>query len=79
MSDHTATAEPRSAGDAGVLPPSVRTVDVWKTFPQEPDPIHAVQGISLTVERGEFTTREKARPLLYASITGNPNPSPRDG
>ncbi len=55
MSDHTATADTRSAGGAGVLPPSVRTVDVWKTFPQEPEPIHAVQGISLTIDRGEFT------------------------
>ena len=34
---------------------AVRTVDAWKTFPAEPEPVHAVQGISLTVQPGEFT------------------------
>jgi len=33
---------------------AVRTEDLWKTFPQEPDPIHAVRGLDLKVEPGEF-------------------------
>jgi putative ABC transport system ATP-binding protein len=35
--------------------PAVRTVEVWKTFPAEPEPVQAVRGISMTVEPGEFT------------------------
>lgn len=35
-------------------PPAVRTVDVWKTFQAEPEPVHALSGISLTVHPGEF-------------------------
>jgi putative ABC transport system ATP-binding protein len=33
---------------------AVRTVDLWKTYPQEPDPVHAVSGVSLEIARGEF-------------------------
>lgn len=36
-------------------PLSVRTVDIWKTFEAEPEPVHALQGISLEVAQGEFT------------------------
>lgn len=35
--------------------PAVETVDVWKTFPAEPEPLNAIQGISLRVTPGEFT------------------------
>lgn len=34
--------------------PAVETVEVWKTFPQEPEPVHAVQGVSLGIQPGEF-------------------------
>jgi putative ABC transport system ATP-binding protein len=34
--------------------PVVRTEDVWKVYPQEPEPVEAVRGISLTVESGDF-------------------------
>jgi putative ABC transport system ATP-binding protein len=33
---------------------AVRTVDLWKTYPQEPEPVHAVSGVSLQIARGEF-------------------------
>jgi len=33
---------------------AVRTEDLWKTFPQEPDPVHAVRGLDLEVAPGEF-------------------------
>jgi len=33
---------------------AVRTADLWKTYPQEPEPVHAVSGVSLVVEGGEF-------------------------
>jgi len=33
---------------------AVRTVDLWKTYPQEPEPVHAVSGVSLEIARGEF-------------------------
>ena len=34
---------------------AVRTEDVWKTFHQEAEEVHAVRGVSLSIERGEFT------------------------
>ena len=34
---------------------AVRTEGVWKTFHQEAEEVHAVRGVSLTIERGEFT------------------------
>jgi len=34
--------------------PAVRTEDVWKIYPQEPDPVEAVRGLSLEVETGDF-------------------------
>jgi putative ABC transport system ATP-binding protein len=34
--------------------PVVRTRDVWKVYPQEPEPVEAVRGISMTVESGDF-------------------------
>jgi putative ABC transport system ATP-binding protein len=33
---------------------AVRTIDLWKTYPQEPEPVHAVRGVSLEIARGEF-------------------------
>lgn len=33
---------------------AVRTEDVWKTYPQEPEPVHAVRGITLEIESGDF-------------------------
>ena len=35
--------------------PAVRTENVWKTFKQEAEEVHAIRGVNLTVERGEFT------------------------
>jgi putative ABC transport system ATP-binding protein len=32
----------------------VRTQDLWKTYPQEPEPVHAVRGVTLEIARGEF-------------------------
>jgi len=32
----------------------VRTRDLWKTYPQEPEPVQAVRGVTLEVARGEF-------------------------
>jgi putative ABC transport system ATP-binding protein len=34
--------------------PAVRTHDLWKTYPQEPEPVHAVRGVTLDVARGDF-------------------------
>ena len=34
---------------------AVRTKNVWKVFRQEAEAVQAVRGVSLTVERGEFT------------------------
>mgnify|MGYP001369072611 CR=1 FL=1 len=33
---------------------AVRTHDLWKTYPQEPEPVHAVCGVTLEVARGDF-------------------------
>lgn len=33
---------------------AVRTTDLWKIYPQEPDPVEAVQGISTEIETGDF-------------------------
>ena len=33
---------------------AVRTTDLWKIYPQEPDPVEAVQGISTKIETGDF-------------------------
>ena len=33
---------------------AVRTEGLWKTFPQEPEPVHAVRGIDLEIAPGEF-------------------------
>ncbi len=46
MTDTELTAAPTA--DA------VRTEDVWKIFPQEPEPVEAVRGVSLTIESGDF-------------------------
>ena len=34
---------------------AVRTVAVWKVFEQEAEKVQAVRGVTLTIERGEFT------------------------
>jgi putative ABC transport system ATP-binding protein len=33
---------------------AVRTRDLWKTYEQEPEPIHAVRGVTLEIESGDF-------------------------
>ena len=33
---------------------AVRTQEVWKIYPQEPNPVKAVRGVSLEVESGDF-------------------------
>ena len=33
---------------------AVRTRDLWKTYPQEPEPVHAVRGVTLEVASGDF-------------------------
>ena len=33
---------------------AVHTTDLWKIYPQEPDPVEAVQGISTEIETGDF-------------------------
>jgi putative ABC transport system ATP-binding protein len=45
-----------SAPDAGptTRDPVVRTRDLWKVYPQEPEPVAAVRGVSLEIARGEF-------------------------
>lgn len=35
-------------------PTAVQLHDVWKTFEAEPEPVHALRGVSLSVARGEF-------------------------
>jgi len=35
--------------------PAVHTQEVWKVFEQEAEEVQAVRGVTLTVERGEFT------------------------
>ena len=44
--------EPPSPG--GSKPPAVRTEDLWKIYPQEPDPVRAVRGVTLAVDSGDF-------------------------
>ncbi len=34
--------------------PAVQTNDVWKIYPQEPNPVKAVRGVSLEIESGDF-------------------------
>ncbi len=34
--------------------PAIRTEDLWKVYAQEPNPVEAVRGLTLTVERGDF-------------------------
>ena len=33
---------------------AVRTDDVWKVYPQEPDPVQAVRGVTMEIESGDF-------------------------
>jgi ABC-type antimicrobial peptide transport system, ATPase component len=33
---------------------AVRTANLWKIYPQEPDPVEAVRGISIEIETGDF-------------------------
>jgi putative ABC transport system ATP-binding protein len=33
---------------------AVRTEDVWKIYPQEPEPVQAVRGLTLEIEPGDF-------------------------
>jgi putative ABC transport system ATP-binding protein len=34
--------------------PAVRTEDVWKIYPQEPEPVQAVRGLSVSIDSGDF-------------------------
>ena len=34
--------------------PAVQTKEVWKIYPQEPNPVKAVRGVSLEIESGDF-------------------------
>lgn len=34
--------------------PAVQTKDVWKIYPQDPNPVKAVRGVSLEIESGDF-------------------------
>ncbi len=34
--------------------PAIRTEDLWKVYPQEPNPVEAVRGLTLTIDRGDF-------------------------
>ncbi len=34
--------------------PAIRTEDLWKIYPQEPQSVEAVRGLTLSVERGDF-------------------------
>ncbi|MFQ5536382.1 MAG: ABC transporter ATP-binding protein [Gemmatimonadota bacterium] len=34
--------------------PAVRTEDLWKIYPQEPEPVEAVRGVTLEIESGDF-------------------------
>jgi putative ABC transport system ATP-binding protein len=34
--------------------PAVRTQDLWKTYPQEPQPVQAVRGVTFEVAHGDF-------------------------
>ncbi len=33
---------------------AIRTEDLWKVYPQEPEPVKAVQGVNLEIESGDF-------------------------
>ena len=33
---------------------AVRTTNLWKIYPQEPDPVEAVRDISIKIETGDF-------------------------
>ena len=35
---------------------ALRTEDVWKIYPQEPEDVEAVRGVSLEVRAGDFMT-----------------------
>jgi putative ABC transport system ATP-binding protein len=45
------TESPMAATDV-----AVRTEDVWKIYPQEPEPVEAVRGVSLEILEGDFMT-----------------------
>jgi putative ABC transport system ATP-binding protein len=34
--------------------PAVRTEDLWKVYPQEPQPVQAVRGVTFEIARGDF-------------------------
>ncbi len=44
----------RGTADTAATEAAVRTVELWKTFPAEPEPVHAVRGVSLEIMPGEF-------------------------
>ncbi len=34
--------------------PAVRTVNLWKIYPQDPEPVEAIRGVNLQIDSGEF-------------------------
>ncbi len=51
--DPGASSAESSAATADI---AVRTEDVWKIYPQEPEDVEAVRGVSLEVREGDFMT-----------------------
>ncbi len=49
----TSTPRPTSTSPPAA-PVAVRTEALWKIYPQEPQPVEAVRGVDLVVERGAF-------------------------
>ncbi len=50
MSDTSPRADAASGDGAS----AVRTEDLWKVYPQEPEPVQAVRGVTFSVEPGQF-------------------------
>lgn len=52
------STDPRISPDPGGDPthPAVRTDDLWKTYGEGETAVHAVQRVSVSIERGEFVT-----------------------
>ncbi len=50
MSDSTRSSGP----DPKTATLAVRTDDLWKIYPQEPEPVQAVRGVTLEIESGDF-------------------------
>ena len=51
--DATSSA-PQPGSPSASKPIAIRTEGLWKTYPQEPEPVHAVRGVTFEVESGDF-------------------------